>query len=208
MWFAGASSLTEIGRSMASSRQIIARALATNDVLGEYMDALGMLDATSPDKTAGDAFETVLGALLQDRPYTILQDWVTTAFQPLILVAQAALDNNKRKMPDLSTIEPRVSKRRRVDHGSNASTTYSSTDPYSFPASTPASLDVGLEFTTLPHARADLDFVLAFLDSVLPAPAPAVAEPCPALANGLTGSKNTPKVAQSVPAQGKENVAP
>ncbi|KAJ6542042.1 hypothetical protein DFH09DRAFT_1089370 [Mycena vulgaris] len=72
-------------------------ALTSNYVLGEYMVASKLHRRTS-NKGGGDTCETVLGAVLQDRPYDeIEEEWAIPLFQPMILACIAALACGKRK---------------------------------------------------------------------------------------------------------------
>ncbi|KAJ7609655.1 hypothetical protein FB45DRAFT_348790 [Roridomyces roridus] len=172
--------------------------------MGEFMDALDILKRTRPDKTAGDAFETVLGALLEDYEYGVIQNWVTKAFRPLILVALAALDNGKRKTMNTSSPD-RAVKRRRIESKTPAPAQLtlapSATSLASGQTSTTRS-----EFATLPPFALNLESILSVLDSAPASPTASFDRPIvlATLANGIAGGSKSK--AKSRPAGGKENL--
>ncbi|KAJ6542033.1 hypothetical protein DFH09DRAFT_1089361 [Mycena vulgaris] len=85
----------------------ILQALRSNYVLGEYMVASKLHRRTS-NKGGGDTCETVLGAVLQDRPYDEIEEWAIPLFQPMILACVAALACGKRKHEEdaVTTLDP------------------------------------------------------------------------------------------------------
>ncbi|KAJ7609652.1 hypothetical protein FB45DRAFT_1123916 [Roridomyces roridus] len=77
--------------------------LGTNAVIGQFLKELYIIDKRTEKKTAGDVFETLLGALVADRGTDVVQLWITSAFQPIILAAVAAfydIDNMIEVQPE------------------------------------------------------------------------------------------------------------
>ncbi|KAJ6489236.1 hypothetical protein C8R47DRAFT_478583 [Mycena vitilis] len=77
--------------------KVIRAAVTCNRVLGEFMVALKMHERT-PDKTGGDAWETVWGAIVDELGFHWALRWVVRTFRPLIMVCVDVLSlTMKRK---------------------------------------------------------------------------------------------------------------
>ncbi|KAJ7664441.1 hypothetical protein DFH06DRAFT_323518 [Mycena polygramma] len=101
-----------------SQRKITRAAVTCNQVLGEFMAALKMIKATV-NKTGGDAWETVWGALVDDLGFFWALEWILERFQSLILVCVDTLSPTlKRKhAPEDDALQAptRAAKRLRTD---------------------------------------------------------------------------------------------
>ncbi|KAJ7666578.1 hypothetical protein DFH06DRAFT_1184204, partial [Mycena polygramma] len=101
-----------------SQRKITRAAVTCNQVLGEFMAALKMIKATV-NKTGGDAWETVWGALVDDLGFFWALEWILERFQSLILVCVDTLSPTlKRKhAPEADALQAptRAAKRLQTD---------------------------------------------------------------------------------------------
>ncbi|KAJ7671389.1 hypothetical protein DFH06DRAFT_1177408, partial [Mycena polygramma] len=93
-------------------------ALTCNSTLALYMAYLNLQDETE-EKEGGDTFETVFAALLDDRPYKTIAEWLYEAFKPMILLCLETLSKKRKQesWPEAEAVVGRPSKRPRVDNG-------------------------------------------------------------------------------------------
>ncbi|KAJ7641672.1 hypothetical protein FB45DRAFT_862794 [Roridomyces roridus] len=138
---------------VSASHVVILAALTTNLVFGEYTAALGYHDRTQ-GKIGGDIFETIIGSLLENYHYDVVEKWVLSSFRPLIAVAVAEMGVPKRSA-EWET-EP-------ATHPHSQSIPFATSDvTASLPLCTAESPLQGsqLTITTTPDAHDDLCFLM------------------------------------------------